>query len=153
MTDAFVESEVVQSALEDIMDLQMEVMMFSNMVEYATIEQQKENLQTLKELHKKQKNMFFRCQLCPESDAARTMVLEILTHFEQCGYDVDLNDPISVFDIVEQSLIDLEVDIRNQEELMWHPHKLSHGLGIPLITNYNREVQPSIQRNPTNPNV
>jgi len=118
MTDAFVESEVVQSALEDIMDLQMEVMMFSNMVEYATIEQQKENLQTLKELHKKQKNMFFRCQLCPESDAARTMVLEILTHFEQCGYDVDLSDPISVFDIVEQSLIDLEVDIRNQEELM-----------------------------------
>lgn len=118
MTDAFVESEVVQSALEDIMDLQMEVMMFSNIIEYATLEQQKENLRTLRELHKKQKNMFFRCQLCPESEGARTMVLEILTHFEQCGYDVDLSDPISVFDIVEQSLIDLEVDIRNQEELM-----------------------------------
>jgi len=58
------------------------------------------------------------CQLCPESEAARTMVIEILAHFEQMGYDVDLNDPISVFDIVEQSLIELEVDIRNQEELM-----------------------------------
>ena len=120
MTDAFVESKVVQACLEDILDLQMEVMMFASVVDIdvATIQQQKENLSTLKELHRKQKNMFFRCQLCPESEAARTMVIEILAHFEQMGYDVDLNDPISVFDIVEQSLIELEVDIRNQEELM-----------------------------------
>ena len=118
MSDAFVESQVVQSALDEIIELQMEVMLFSTVMDHATLEQQKQNLKTLKELHQKQKNMFFRCQLCPDSQAARTMVLEILTHFENCGYDIDLNNPMGVFDIVETTLIDLEVDIRNQEELM-----------------------------------
>ena len=43
MTDAFLDSEIVKAYLEDIMDLQMEVMLFAAQ-DYATIEGQKENL-------------------------------------------------------------------------------------------------------------
>ncbi len=114
MTDAFLDSEVVKAYLEDIMDLQMEVMLFAAQ-DYATIEGQKENLSTLKTLHAKQKNMFFRCMLC-DSPTAKNMMTEILLHFEDCGYEIDMENPISVFDIVEATLTELEVDIRNQEE-------------------------------------
>ena len=115
MDDVFLESEVVQKSLEDIMDLQMEVVLFSTYMETASIEEQKENLVRLRELQEKQKNMFFRCQLC-KTEAANNMVIEVLSHFENCGYAIDLLNPISVFDEVEESLNSIEVDIRNMEE-------------------------------------
>ena len=114
MTDAFLESDIVKAYLEDIMDLQMEVVLFAAQ-DYATLEGQKENLGTLKTLHAKQKNMFFRCMLC-DSPTAKNMITELLLHFEDCGYEINMENPISVFDIVESTLTELEVDIRNQEE-------------------------------------
>ena len=113
--DPFFDSAVVGDALADIVDLQMEVLAFSEVADYATIVDQKINLKKLRLLLEKQKNMFFRCQLS-KSEAAKELHDEILMHLQENGHIIDWHDPIKIFDQLALELDDIELDIRNQEE-------------------------------------
>ena len=107
---SFFESPIVMQAIEEIVDLQHEIMIFSQYAEYATLEQQKENLVILRRLHEKQKNMCFRCVMSKDVDA--TILLgEVLAHFKSYGHTIDEENPLAVFDEVADSLDDIERDL------------------------------------------
>jgi len=113
--DTFFDSQVVGDSLSDIVDLQYEVLAFSEIADFAPIREQKKNLAKLRTLLEKQKNMFFRCQLS-KSKAAKELHDEILMHLQQNGHTIDWHDPIKIFDQLSEELDDIELDIRNQEE-------------------------------------
>ena len=49
----FFDSDIVITAIEDISDMQNQIMLFSQYADYATVQDQKDNLVLLKELHSK----------------------------------------------------------------------------------------------------
>ena len=114
MSDKFFESEIVIHALEDIMVLQSEVLMFSQYALYATLEEQRLNVKTLRTLLSKQKNMFFRCMLS-ESPAAKELMAEIIDHFQSCGIE-NTGDPMEMFDLMAISIDEIENDLNQEEE-------------------------------------
>ena len=120
MSDRFFESEVVNHAINDIVLMQEEVLIFSQFADYASLEQQRENLITLRSLSSKQKNMCFRCMLSDDPDA-KILLHEVLKHFEDFGHKVDYNDPLKVFSEVEQQLQEIDDDLSYAEEHGYFP--------------------------------
>lgn len=116
----FFESTVVLEAIEEISDLQQEVLEFSLYSDYANIEQQRENLNLLKVLMAKQKNMCFRCVLSDDEDA-KELLAEVLAHFVDYGHDVDPEDPMKTFGEVANQLKEMEDDLDYAEKHGYFP--------------------------------
>ena len=110
MSDSFFDSEIVQHSLEDIALLQSEVLMFAQYGLYATIEEQRANVEVLRTLLAKQKNMFFRCMLS-DSDSAKELAQEIVDHFAKYGMVEDADNPIELFDLMSISIDEIEKEI------------------------------------------
>jgi len=107
MAENFFASQVVMEAIEDIVDMQAQVLVFSQFADFAPLSAQRENLVLLRRLQEKQKNMCFRCILC-DDPAAKELLEEVMSHFEKFGHEVDRSNPMAVFAEVEASLDDLE---------------------------------------------
>ena len=118
--DTFFDSEVVTSSIEEIMDMQNQVLLFATFGEYATIEDQRENLELLRRLQEKQKNMCFRCILS-DSPNAKQLLEEVLNHFMEFGHTIDPKNPMKVFDEVEAQLQEMEDDLDYCEKHGYFP--------------------------------
>lgn len=108
--DNFFLSQVVLDSIREIMELQEEVLVFSQYVEFATISEQQTNLDLLRRLMAKQKNMCFRCTMTDSPDAKR-LLNEVLDHFENYGHTIDRDNPMLVFDEVSENLDDIEFEL------------------------------------------
>lgn len=120
MADKFFSSQVVMDAIEEIVEMQAEVLMFSQYAEFSSIDDQKRNLELLRALQSKQKNMCFRCILSDDPDA-KTLLEEVLKHFEEHGHAVDRKNPMAVFAEVEASLDDLEESLDYYDKFGYFP--------------------------------
>ena len=110
LEDNFFTSQVVLESIEEIVELQNQVLVFSEYAEFATISEQQNNLDLLRRLMAKQKNMCFRC-IMTDSPDAKKLLNEVLDHFEQYGHTVDRNNPMLVFDEVSENLDDIEFEL------------------------------------------
>ena len=108
--DNFYESDAVVDSIQEILELQQQVMVFSQYGEFATISEQQDNLDNLRKLMSKQKNMCFRCILTDSPDA-KTLLHEVLCHFEEHGHTIDHNNPLSVFDEIQSNLDEIEFEL------------------------------------------
>ncbi len=108
--DNFFSSQVVLDSIKEIMELQNEVLVFSQYAEFATIIEQQNNLDLLRRLMSKQKNMCFRCTMTDSPDA-KNLLNEVLDHFEKFGHTVDRDNPMLVFDEVADNLDDIEFEL------------------------------------------
>ena len=120
MDDTFFESEVVTRSIEEIMDMQNQVLLFATFGEYASIEDQRENLNLLRRLQEKQKNMCFRCVLS-QSANAKQLLEDVMNHFREFGHTVDPENPMKVFDEVEVELNNMEKDLDFCEKYGYFP--------------------------------
>ena len=132
MTESFFESEVVVKCMTDIVELQSEVILFAEYAQYATLEQQRENLVVLRELQAKQKNMCFRCILSDDPDA-KILLSEIMAHFESFGHKVDPDNMLAVFDEVGNQLQEIEDDLDYAEKHGYFPGEEPGGEQPPYI--------------------
>ena len=132
MTENFFDSEQVQSAICDIVDMQNEVLIFAQYAEYASIEQQRENLVLLRSLHAKQENMVFRCMLSEDPDA-KALLGEVLGHFAEFGHVIDPGNPMQVFAEVKEQLQEIEDDLNYAEEHGYFPGEEPGGETPPSI--------------------
>jgi hypothetical protein len=114
MADPFFESDIVAHCLEDIVALQTEVLVFSEYGLFASLEDQKANLKTLRTLLAKQKNMFFRCMLSNEP-SAKQLAKDIIEHFSTMGFDIPEN-PMEIFEEMSISIDQIEQDLNEYEE-------------------------------------
>ena len=108
--DNFFDSEVVLEAISEIVELQNQVLVFSEYAEYASISEQQDNLDLLRRLMAKQKNMCFRCVMTDSPDA-KQLLNEVLDHFAKYGHVVDKDNPMSVFAEVSENLDDIEFEL------------------------------------------
>lgn len=108
----FFKSEVVQKCLEEIDFLQNCVMVFSQYADYATVEDQKDNLQNLRLLLEKQRNMYARCRLCTDDEGAKDMMREVEQHFYDNGFPMAIGNMEEVFDRLDLNLDDIELSIQ-----------------------------------------
>lgn len=108
--DNFFESDVVVDSLKEILELQESVLAFAQYGEFATINEQQDNLDVLRKLMAKQKNMCFRCTMSDSPDAKK-LLNEVLNHFEQYGHTVDRSKPMEVFDEISSSLNEIEFEL------------------------------------------
>lgn len=108
--DNFFSSQVVLESIKEIVELQNEVLVFSQYAEFATIIEQQNNLDLLRRLMSKQKNMCFRC-IMTDSPDAKKLLNEVLDHFEQFGHTVDRDNPMLVFNEVNDNLDDIEFEL------------------------------------------
>jgi len=108
--DTFFSSQVVLDSIEEIVDLQTQVLLFAQYAEFATINEQQDNLDLLRRLMSKQKNMCFRCTMTDSADAKK-LLNEVLSHFEDYGHTVDRDNPMLVFDEVNENLDDIEFEL------------------------------------------
>ena len=108
--DNFFESKIVLEAITEIMQLQNEVLVFGEYAEYASISEQQDNLDVLRRLMAKQRNMCFRCTMS-DSPSAKELLSEVLNHFAKYGHTVDLENPMAVFKEVEENLDDIEFEL------------------------------------------
>ena len=120
MAERFFDSEIVTEAIQDIVEMQNQVLIFAQYGEYASIAEQKENLELLKALHSKQKNMCFRCILSEDPDA-KQLLAEVLDHFRDFGHDIDPSNPMEVFDKVRRDLDNLEKELDFCEKYGYFP--------------------------------
>ena len=118
--ERFFDSDIVMAAIDDIADMQNQILLFSQYADYATVQDQKENLVLLKELHGKQKNMCFRCILSSDPDA-KLLLEDVVKHFESFGHTVDRDNPMSVFEAVYDDLLEIEKGIAFAEEHGYYP--------------------------------
>ena len=118
--DTFFQSSIVTDAIEDIMDMQNQVLLFAQYGEFASIQDQKDNLKVLRELQMKQKNMCFRCILSDSPDA-KALLWEVIGHFEKYGHVVDPENPLALFDEVENNLQEIEDDLNFCEKYGYFP--------------------------------
>ena len=130
MADKFFSSQVVMDAIEEIVEMQSEVLMFSQYAEFSSIDDQKKNLELLRALQAKQKNMCFRCILSGDPEAKK-LLDEVLKHFETYGHTVDRENPMSVFAEVEASLDDLEESLAYYDRYGYFPEEESGGESPP----------------------
>ena len=126
MPEDFFDSPVVLAALDEIVDLQNQVLLFSTFGEFSSLAQQRENLDVLLSLHAKQKNMCFRCMLA-DDESAKILMWEVLKHFESFGHTINEDDPLSVFDEVKETLDQLGYDIDYCEEHGHYPDEEQGG--------------------------
>ncbi len=124
--ERFFDSDIVMAAIEDISDMQNQVLLFSQYADFASVQDQKENLVLLKELHAKQKNMCFRCILSTDTDA-KLLLEDVIQHFEGYGHKVDRNNPMEVFEEVYLDLLEIEKGIIFAEEHGYYPDEESGG--------------------------
>ena len=117
----FFASNVVAKQITEIMELQNQVLVFAQFADFATLSQQRANLEMLRNLQDKQKNMCFRCTLCPDDDDAQALLEEVMSHFESCGHTVDRENPLKVFDEVESQLQEMEDDLDYCEKHGYFP--------------------------------
>ena len=117
---SFFYSDIVLAAIEDISDMQNQILLFSQYADYATVQDQKDNLVLLKELHSKQKNMCFRCILSGDPDA-KLLLEDVIRHFESFGHKVDHENPMGVFDDVYEDLLEIGKGIAFAEEHGYYP--------------------------------
>jgi hypothetical protein len=108
--DNFFESDVVVDSLKEILELQESVLAFAQYGEFATINEQQDNLDVLRKLMAKQKNMCFRCTMSDSPDAKK-LLNEVLNHFEHYGHTVDRSKPMEVFDEISSSLNEIEFEL------------------------------------------
>ena len=108
--DNFFSSQIVLDSIKEIMELQNEVLVFSQYAEFATIIEQQNNLDLLRRLMYKQKNMCFRCTMSDSPDA-KNLLNEVLDHFERYGHTVDRDNPMLVFNEVNDNLDDIEFEL------------------------------------------
>ncbi len=108
--DNFFSSQIVLDSIKEIMELQNEVLVFSQYAEFATIIEQQNNLDLLRRLMYKQKNMCFRCTMTDSPDA-KNLLNEVLDHFEKFGHTVDRDNPMLVFNEVNDNLDDIEFEL------------------------------------------
>ncbi len=108
--DNFFQSEVVADSLRQILELQDSVLAFAQYGSFASIEEQQNNLDILRKLMSKQRNMCFRCTLTDSPDA-KALLGEILKHFEEYGHIVDRENPMGVFDEIASSLDEIEFEL------------------------------------------
>ena len=108
--DNFFSSQIVLDSIKEIMELQNEVLVFSQYAEFATIIEQQNNLDLLRRLMSKQKNMCFRCTMSDSPDA-KNLLNEVLDHFEKFGHTVDRDNPMLVFNEVNDNLDDIEFEL------------------------------------------
>ena len=132
MSESFFESDVVAHAIMDIMELQNEVLVFSEFVEFATLDQQRQNLEQLKRLKDKQQNMVFRCILSDDKDA-KGLLKEVMDHFRDCGHEVDYDDPMKVFEGVAATLKEMEDDLDYAEKHGYFPGEEPGGESPPFF--------------------
>jgi len=132
MSEDFFDSPVVLQALDEIVDLQNQVLVFSTLGEFASLEMQKENLEILKSLHSKQKNMCFRCSISGD-ETAQILMWEVLKHFESFGHAINEENPLSVFDDVEETLNQIEYEIAFCEKHGHYPDEEEGGETPPTM--------------------
>jgi len=118
--ERFFDSQIVTDAIQDIVEMQNQVLIFAQYGEFATIPEQRENLQLLRDLQQKQKNMCFRCTLVDDPDA-KHLLAEVLAHFEEFGHTVDPEDPMAVFAEVEANLDIIEKELDFCEKFGYFP--------------------------------
>lgn len=118
--DNFFESDIVTESIRDIVEMQDQVMIFAQYGEYATIPDQRDNLELLRALMNKQKNMCFRCILS-DSPSAKALLEEVLDHFKLYGHVIDKDDPMAVFEDVKKSLDDIEYELDYYEKYGYYP--------------------------------
>jgi len=118
--DTFFESEIVTDAIRDIMEMQDQVLIFAQYGEFASIKEQRENLQLLRALMKKQQNMCFRCMMS-DSPSAKSLLDEVLNHFEKFGHEVDRSNPMALFNEVKDNLDEIEMELDFCEEHGYFP--------------------------------
>ena len=120
MDKRFFDSQIVTEAIQDIVEMQNEVLLFAQYGEFATIAEQRDNLKLLRALHSKQKNMCFRCTLTDDPDAKR-LLEEVLSHFREFGHEIDPDNPLLVFDNVEADLDVIEHELDFCEKFGYFP--------------------------------
>ena len=108
--DNFFGSEIVTDSIKEILELQEQVLVFAQYGEFASIKEQQDNLDVLRRLMAKQKNMCFRCVMTDSPDAKR-LLKEVLDHFEAFGHTVDRDNPMAVFEEIADSLDDIEFEL------------------------------------------
>lgn len=108
--DNFFESTIVADSIKEILELQEQVLVFAQYGEFATIEEQQDNLDVLRKLMAKQRNMCFRCTLTDSPDAKK-LLDEVLSHFEKFGHVVDRENPMTVFEEIGDNLDDIEFEL------------------------------------------
>ena len=108
--DNFFDSEIVLEAISEIVDLQNQVLVFSAYAEFATISEQQDNLDLLRRLMAKQKNMCFRCTMT-DSPSAKALLDEVMGHFSKFGHTVDRDNPMAVFVEVADNLDNIEFEL------------------------------------------
>ena len=108
--DNFFESQIVLDSITEIMELQNQVLVFSEYAEYASISEQQDNLDLLRRLMAKQRNMCFRCTMT-DSPSAKALLDEVLDHFAKFGHTVDRDNPMAVFAEVSDNLDEIEFEL------------------------------------------
>ncbi len=108
--DNFFESEIVLESISEIIELQNQVLIFSEYAEYASISEQQDNLDVLRRLMAKQRNMCFRCTMT-DSPSAKALLGEVMSHFAKFGHTVDEDNPMAVFTEVADNLDDIEFEL------------------------------------------
>ena len=131
--DNFFESDAVVDSIKEILELQEQVMVFAQYGEFATIAEQQDNLDTLRKLMSKQKNMCFRCTLTDSPDA-KNLLQEVLSHFEEHGHTVDYNDPLGVFEEIQSNLDEIEFELDYFSKYGRYPDDEEPGGEIPPTT-------------------
>lgn len=120
MTEGFFDSQIVIKCINEIAVLQEEVMVFAQFADFATIEHQRQNIENLRNLMDKQRNMFFRCTLSDDPEA-KEMATEIIEHFQEHGHIIDPTNPIKVFDEIAVQIQEMEDDLDYAEEHGYFP--------------------------------
>lgn len=106
----FFDSELVQEALAEISYLQFKVMEFVSVAPWATIEDQLENIATLRLLLSKQENLYNRCVLSGDEEA-KELIEEVCNHFKENGYDTDGKPMYQVFEEIRTKVDEIELEI------------------------------------------
>lgn len=113
MSDFF-DSEVVQTSLAEISYLQNKVMEFVQIAPWAGIDEQLENIATLRLLLDKQENMYNRCSFAGTEDA-KELMNEVKDHFKKNGYDTSAKPMNVVFNEVRERVDEIEKDLLTLE--------------------------------------
>ena len=110
----FFDSEQVQKALSEIAFLQNKVMAFTISAPFASEEEQRDNITTLRLLLSKQENMYNRCALS-DCEEAKELMVEVMKHFSE--HNIPTNQPMNeVFNSIRERVDDIEKDIDRYTE-------------------------------------
>jgi hypothetical protein len=108
----FFKSEIVQQCIEEINDLQMEIMIFSQYSQFASDDEKRDHLKVLRHLTERQKNLYYRCHLS-DSPGAKRLMRDVDMHFVEMGFEQPDTpaDTLLFFDRVNSSIDELEEEL------------------------------------------